>query len=168
MIDDVKTDEILSQYEILGTTNEWRKKLIFLSTLLYANRLQTACDKIDDRVSIKQWVMLIMTVQYKNPPTLSQLSEVLGCSRQNVKKIALTLEKKGYINLVRGEKDGRALAVVLTEKTKEYFDGENEKQMKALETVFSKLNEDEISELFKLLLKLYGGIEELEKEVDLK
>ncbi len=24
MIDDLKTDEILSQYEILGTTNEWR------------------------------------------------------------------------------------------------------------------------------------------------
>lgn len=24
MIDDLKTDEILSQYEILWTTNEWR------------------------------------------------------------------------------------------------------------------------------------------------
>ena len=112
--------------------------------------------------------MLIMTVQYKNPPTLSQLSEVLGCSRQNVKKIALTLEKKGYINLVRGEKDGRALAVKLTIKTKEYFETSNNKQMKALETVFSKLNEDEIRDLFKLLIKLYGGIEKLEKEVDLK
>lgn len=109
-----------------------------------------------------------MAVQYNNPPTLSQLSEVLGCSRQNVKKIALTLQKKGYINLVRGEKDGRALSVVLTEKVKDYFDESYEKQSKALETIFSKLTEDEISQLFKLLLKLYSGIEKLEKEVDLR
>ena len=30
------------------------------------------------------------------------------------------------------------------------------------------MNEDEIRDLFKLLIKLYGGIDKLEKEVDLK
>ena len=165
IVDDIKAEELLNGYRELATTTEWRKRLSFLSLFLYTNRLQTVCDKLDSSVSIKQWTLIIMVVQYKKPPTLSQLSISLGCSRQNVKKLALVLEKKGYVKLERDEHDGRALVVKLTEKSRYYFATRSEVQKQILDIMFEKLNDEEIKNLFNLLCKVYEGIEEVEKNV---
>ena len=45
MFGDSKTEDIISQYKTIATTNDWRMRLIFLSLFLYTNKLQTACDK---------------------------------------------------------------------------------------------------------------------------
>ena len=166
MIDHIKAEELLDEYRALATNTEWRKRLTFLSLFLYTNRLQTACDKLDDSVSIKQWTLIIMVIQYKEPPTLSQLATSMGCSRQNVKKIALVLEKKGYLLLEKDEKDGRALVVKLTDKSKNYFDTRENVQKEILDSMFEKLNDEEIKDLFNLLCKLYKGIEGIEKDID--
>ncbi|HCW53882.1 MAG TPA: MarR family transcriptional regulator [Clostridium sp.] len=168
MIDNIKADELLNEYKALATTTEWRKRLSFLSLFLYTNRLQTACDKLDSSVSIKQWTLIIMVLQYENPPTLSQLSIALGCSRQNVKKLALVLEKKGYVKLERDEYDGRALVVKLTEKSRDYFDTRSEVQEQILHMMFEKLNDEEMENLFDLLCKVYEGIEEIEKNIQVE
>ena len=107
-----------------------------------------------------------MAIQYKEPPTLSQLATSMGCSRQNVKKIALVLEKKGYLLLEKDEKDGRALVVKLTDKSKNYFDTRENVQKEILDSMFEKLNDEEIKDLFNLLCKLYKGIEGIEKDID--
>ena len=165
MLVDFNKEDILDTYEKLGVNTEWRSKLIFLSLFLYTNKLQTSCDKLDENITIKQWLVIMMTMQFKDAPTLSQLGEVLGCSRQNVKKISVSLEKRGYINLVRGDKDGRALTVKLTDKCLKHFDEKYKSQIEILHIIFGRLNDAEIESLFKLLCKLFGGIEDLEKGI---
>lgn len=168
MFGDSKTEDIISQYKTIATTNDWRMRLIFLSLFLYTNKLQTACDKMDDKVSIRQWMVIIMTIQFKKPPTLSQLAGVLGCSRQNVKKLAIILEKNGYITLEKDENDGRALVVKLTNKSTQYFDDRDAVTKELLDIMYSRLNEEEIQELFNLLCKLFHGIEDVEEAINLK
>jgi len=73
-------------------THKYRQ--FFSSAFIFQNKLQTACDKLQKDITMKQWLLLAMTTSCQIPFTLTRLEELMGCSRQKVKKLALTLEKK--------------------------------------------------------------------------
>ena len=78
-----------------------RRQGIFASIFIIQNRLQTACDKLDEEITMKQWLLLAMAGTTENPMSLTDLGRLMGCSRQNVKKIAHSLEQKGFLRLER-------------------------------------------------------------------
>ncbi len=63
-----------------------RRQGIFASIFIIQNRLQTACDKLDEEITMKQWLLLAMAGTTENPMSLTDLGRLMGCSRQNVKK----------------------------------------------------------------------------------
>ena len=63
----------------------------------FENRFQAMADKDMGEISWKQFFAIICIDKCKEPPTLNELSEILGSSHQNVKQILLKLEKKGFI-----------------------------------------------------------------------
>ncbi len=84
----------------------------------------------------------------------------MGCSRQNVKKLALALEKKGFVHLQLS--NNNSVLVELTEEVQRYTEEIGERQMKALSLLFSDFSEEEIEQLFFLYSKLYTGLERVE------
>ncbi len=84
----------------------------------------------------------------------------MGCSRQNVKKLALALEKKGFVHLQLS--NNNSVLVELTEEVQRYTEEIRERQMKALSLLFSDFSEEEIEQLFFLYSKLYTGLERVE------
>ena len=74
---------------------EHRIQAIFSSIFIMQNRMQTAGEKIQTQISMKQWLLLAMAGSCPEPRTLTNLGTLMGCSRQNVKKLALALEKRG-------------------------------------------------------------------------
>ena len=85
----------------------------------------------------------------------------MGCSRQNIKKLAAALEKKGFVRLVSG--NGRSVQVVLTEKAELYEKKMAERQRQLLELLFADFDVKETDELFRLYARLYMGMERAEK-----
>ena len=71
--------------------------------------------ELSDFSSLKQ-VQLVETIA--NAPertmTLTPLSAQMGTTRQNIRKMADSLAKKGYLTLARDETDGRSLRLRLT------------------------------------------------------
>ena len=87
----------------------------------------------------------------------------MGCSRQNVKKIAVILEKKGYIVLVNDLHDKRSLCIKLTEKYKilsAKMDSETDEVMKHL---FREFTDEQVDAFFEGILKLSKGIDALDQ-----
>ena len=84
----------------------------------------------------------------------------MGCSRQNVKKLALALEKKGFVHLQLS--NNNFVLVELTKEVQRYTEEIRERQMKALSLLFSDFSEEEIGQLFFLYSKLYTGLERVE------
>lgn len=85
--------ERLTQTFREGRDNQQRA--IFASLFILGNRLQTSFDKVDPFVTIKQFMVLIMIKQAPGQTLdLTSCGELLGCSRQNVKKLAVALEKR--------------------------------------------------------------------------
>ena len=146
-------------------TTENQRKAIFSTLFITGNKLQTLFDNHIPKVSLKQFMLLSIVRQSKEPLTFTQLGHSLGCSRQNIKKLADVLEKKGFITIQPSPLDTRAMCICLTEKVNSYFQNEFLEYQEELKYLFEVYTEEEIETLFTLLSRLYAGIENLEKRI---
>ena len=145
--------------------HENEKKFIFGSLFVLANRLQMAGDQFDPQVTMKQWFLVAMASQFREPPTLSALAELMGCTRQNVKKLAVLLEKKGFLELRRDGRDARALRVVMTPHCYTYFKGREAAEDELLETLYAGMSQEEIAALHQGMKRLTENLETIEARV---
>ena len=90
----------------------------FLIGLLSAfdNRFQAMADKAIKIISWKQFFTIICIQLCKEPPTLKELSMIMGSSHQNVKTILNKLEKKGFVKFAPDQHDRRKQRILLTEE----------------------------------------------------
>ena len=137
-----------------------RMQAIFSSIFVLQNRMQTAGEKLQTEISMKQWLLLAMTQCCPKPRTLTNVGKLMGCSRQNVKKLVSVLEKKGFVRLITGSNN--SVCVELTERVDKYAEEIGERNAKALCLLFADFTEKEIEQLFTLYGKLYSGIERVE------
>lgn len=148
-------------YEEYNCDTEHRIQAIFASIFVLQNRMQTAGEKIQTDISMKQWLLLAMTGCCPEPKTLTSVGSLMGCSRQNIKKLAAALENKGYVRLVSG--GNNSVCIELTEKVNQYSRTIGERHFQTLKLLFSEFDENEIEQLFRLYAKLYVGMERVEK-----
>ena len=144
-------------------TRDGQGRAIFSTIFIAGNRLQTSFDRADGQVTMKQFMLLTMLRQSGEDMTFTQLGELLGCSRQNIKKLAASLEKKGLVTISRNPRDGRACVISPTEKLAAYFRQAAQLHTKKLGDLFSVYSDGEMEQLFRLLMKLYNGLDRLEQ-----
>lgn len=149
-----------------SNTTENQRKAIFSTIFIAGNKLQTLFDNHIPEVSLKQFMLLSIVRQSKEQLTFTQLGNLLGCSRQNIKKLADVLMKKGFITIQQCPHDTRAMCICPTEKVNDYFMNDFLKYQEELKYLFEVYTDKEIETLFILLTKLYAGIENLEKKVE--
>lgn len=154
----MKIDEIFEQY---NCDTEHRMQAIFSSIFVLQNRMQTAGEKLQTQISMKQWLLLVMTACCPEPRTLTNVGNFIGCSRQNIKKLALALEKKGFVRLLSG--GNNSVCIELTDKVDQYAEEMGERHLQSLKLLFLDFNEVEIEQLFRLYVKLFAGMERIEK-----
>lgn len=154
----MKTNEI---FENFNCDTAHRVQAIFSSIFVLQNRMQTAGEKIQTQISMKQWLLLAMTECCQEPRTLTNVGNLMGCSRQNIKKLALALEKKGFVRLLLS--GNNSVCIELTDKVSQYATEIGERHLQSLKLLFADFTEDEIAQLFRLYTKLYAGIERVEK-----
>lgn len=145
-------------------TTENQRKAIFSTLFIAGNKLQTLFDKNIPEVSLKQFMLLSIVRQAKEPMTFTQLGSLLGCSRQNIRKLADVLVKKGFITIGQSPSDTRAMFICPTEKVNGYFQNDFAEYQNELKYLFEVYTDEEIETLFLLLSKLYEGIDNLEKK----
>lgn len=151
-------DDLITRF---SATTETQCKAIFSTLFIAGNRLQTLFDHHIPEISLKQFMLLSMVRQADVPLTFTQAGELLGCSRQNVKKLADALMKKGFVTIGPNPLDTRAMYICPTEKVNEYFQKEFSVYQKELNYLFEVYTDEEVETLFHLLSRLYAGIDNL-------
>ena len=155
-------DDLVSKF---SSSTEKQQRLIFNSLFIITNKLQTIFDNHIPELSLKQFLLLSTVRQSEAPLTFTQLGELLGCSRQNIKKIADVLMKKGFITIEKSPADPRAMYICPTGKADTYFQTDFPKYQGELKYLFNVYTEDEVKTLFTLLSMLYKGIEHFETRI---
>ncbi|MGC6767299.1 MarR family winged helix-turn-helix transcriptional regulator [Enterococcus sp. LJL51] len=144
------------------------QEYIFAGIFTLANRLQRLGDKLDDHMTIKQWMLIAVVTKAENQMlTISEAAAVIGSSHQNIKKMAVILEKQGFLTLSKAPEDGRVVRLSLTDYCKNYFSERDESEQAFLAAVFQGFDEEATAGLYKGLRLLQQNIEKLEKKDDL-
>lgn len=129
-----------------------------------SNRLQIARDKFDPSISTKQWFVLANIAQFEGGnPNLGDIAHLIGTSRQNVKKIALILEKGEYVELKKDDADSRHIRIVLTSKGRAYYEDRAIQEEVYLNQLFGGFEEKTITELYLGLQQLMKNVVQMEK-----
>lgn len=155
-------DDLVTKF---SSTTENQTKAIFSTLFIAGNKLQTLFDNHIPEVSLKQFMLLSIVRQSNEQLTFTQLGNLLGCSRQNIKKLADALMKKGFITIQQSPHDTRAMCICPTEKVNAYFQNDFLKYQEELKYLFEVYTDKEIETLFLLLSRLYAGIENLENKI---
>lgn len=131
------------------------KAYIFGTVFTLSNRLQILGDKLDDRLTVKQWLLLAgISMCGSDAPTISEVAALIGSSRQNVKKMALILEKEGFVSLRRDPHDLRVLRISLSENCIGHLNHREEKERDFIEELFYGFDEEELLLFSQMLAKL--------------
>ena len=128
------------------------------------NRFQAMADKDMGEVSWKQFFAIICINLCKEPPTLNELSDVMGSSHQNVKQILLKLESKGFVSMIPDEKDKRKQRFVVTDKCREFLE-ENDNQSKTsaqiIGQIFEGVDERSLATTIETIMKMERNLEKI-------
>ena len=138
----------------------------FLLGLLSAfdNRYQAAADRYFREITWKQFFAIICINLCKEPPTLNDLSEVMGSSHQNVKQILLKLEKKGFVSMMTDEKDKRKQRFFVTEKCRRFLeenDNQSRNSAQIIGQIFEGVDESSLAVTIDTIIKMERNLEKI-------
>jgi len=126
-----------------------------------SNRLQTVGDRFYEEITCKQFFLMICLRLFENgAPTINELSEIMGCSHQNVKSIAGKLEEKGYLEIRPDSDDARKLRIRLTNKADRLAKKYQKKELDFIDMLFTGISDKQIEITFKTLEKMEENINE--------
>ncbi len=147
------------------------QKFVFGNLFLLANKLQIIGDHYlgKDDMTTKQWFLSVIIMQFGNDhPTLTEVSNLMGSSRQNVKQLALKLAEKGFISIEKDQKDTRAVRLKLTEKSRTFWEKRQTQDDQFITELFQDLNINEITTISGGIKKLLLKIAEIENRYSQK
>ncbi|RVU98384.1 MarR family transcriptional regulator [Coriobacteriales bacterium OH1046] len=135
----------------------------FLLGLLSAfdNRYQARADALFREITWKQFFAIICINLCKEPPTLNELSDVLGTSHQNVRQILLKLEKKGFIAMMADEKDRRKQRILVTEKCRDFCEKNDSQSKEVIACIFRGVDEESLMLTIHTIMKMERNLSEL-------
>ncbi|MGN0395109.1 MAG: MarR family winged helix-turn-helix transcriptional regulator [Coprococcus sp.] len=132
---------------------------------LIANKITQFGDTICPDITFRQWFLLMMISKMEcQEKNMNAIAEFVGTTRQNVKKMLIPLEKKGYVSVEKSSSDARALRVELTEKTYQYFLENDEPSIGETNKLFSVFSDEEIDSLASALGKLLYSLDAYGKD----
>lgn len=129
----------------------------------FENRFQALADSQMKDISWKQFFAIICINLCKEPPTLRELSDILGSSHQNVKQILLKLESKRFIEFQADETDKRKQRIVLTEYCREFCEKNDEMSKSIMEKMFDGISDDDLSATIRTIVKIEKNLRGFEK-----
>ncbi len=123
-----------------------------------SNRIQTIGDKEFSDITMKQHFLMVALELFKEPPTLKQMGELIGCSYQNVKRMAKQLEKSGYLFIQQDKADKRKLLLVSTGKINQTAKESSEATLKFMKALYQDISRDHLKITLDTLKKMDQNI----------
>lgn len=140
--EDVSFDGLDASFFLVGLINEFN------------NRFQAAGDALIEEISWKQCFLLNCITFFKEPPTIRQLSDLVGSSHQNVKQLLIKLKNSGYIHILPDEKDKRKQRIVLTKQAVAFREKYAMESTAFMQRLFSDISQEELKTTIQVITKL--------------
>ena len=126
-----------------------------------SNRIQTIGDKDFEDITLKQQFLMIALELFDEAPTLKEMGDLIGCSYQNVKRMAAQLEKSGYLILQKDNADKRKIRLVSSGKIEQMAEKNRQKTISFMSNLYHNISKKDLAITLKTLKQMdknIGGI----------
>lgn len=135
---------------------------------LLERRLEYLFDKVlaASNLTAKQW--LLLAAIEKSPEanlSIQDVAKMLSTSHQNIKAIALNLEKRGFLSLDKDINDKRVTRIAITSKCTSFWQEREGHDKELMLEIFKDLGEEEISTLPRSLVKLLRNADTITERI---
>jgi DNA-binding MarR family transcriptional regulator len=139
---------------------------VFRLFIVLGLRLRALMDRrlADIGLTTQQAAVLTIIEVAEAPPKQGDIARVLGSSHQNVRQLLDALERKGLIEELPDEADGRACRLVTTPAVARLFASRNEADEAAIRQWLRGLTARELREVLTGLRKVAAGLPTLDDE----
>ena len=139
------------------------KYALFGLFFAFHNRLQAVGDSFYEEITCKQFFLLAcMNLYPEEAPTANELAKTMGCSRQNVKEILNSLEKKQVVRLENDENDKRKKRVYLTEQAKLMGAKYQQKEIEFLRHLYEGVSDGEVDSAYSIISRIEDNLKRME------
>lgn len=153
----------MTSQEVLKMMNA--KYALFGLFFDFHNRLQAVGDSFYEEITCKQFfLMACMNLYPDEAPTANELAKTMGCSRQNVKEILNSLEKKNLVRLEVDAKDKRKRRVYLTEYAMQVAAKYREKETQFMECLYRGISDEEVGCVYNIISKIEDNLKAMKEE----
>lgn len=127
----------------------------FRLVITLAQELRTLMDqRLQASELTTQQSALLTVIEIKgSSPTMTEAARLLGMSHQNVKQLAVALERKGFLDIVPDEKDARSKRMQTTKKHRKFWAKRNPEDHACVAEWLAGLDAQEQTTLVNLLAK---------------
>jgi len=140
------------------------EKEIFGMLFKTSNVLQVYLDRIlhKENLTGKQLFLMIVVGTFGEiSPTLKEVSDRSGSSYQNVKQLALKLEKQGYLEINQDLQDKRRKNLKMTKEAVKFWEKRENQDIGEMKKLFKGFTDDETDIFLKCIMKLLSNIEDM-------
>ncbi|MCB2288529.1 MarR family transcriptional regulator [Clostridium sp. CS001] len=137
------------------------QKFVFGSVQIVANKIDTLLERElkEYDITFKQWFLTIVVENtFDTPPTIKEAAKAMGSSHQNVKQIALKLEKKGLVALEKDKKDARVTRIRLTEQSYKFSEKIQAKAATFTQALFKGIEKEDMSKARAVLQSMMSNL----------
>ena len=132
--------------------------LMYGSLSVLDNRIAALQSEEFKDLTMKQHFLLVSIGTFDDNPTLSDVSQLIGCSYKNVKKMAEQLQAKGYLTICKDEEDKRKLRLVPAEKLMNLTQDKQEVTQQFMDRMYRDISEDDLMTALSVILKMTENI----------
>lgn len=121
-------------------TNVSEEYVIYGTLFSLSNRIQTMGDGEFRDITLKQQFVLIALEMFDSPPSLNEMGALIGCSYQNVKRMAQHLKDAGYLEIKQDQKDKRKFLLIPTDKIEKEAEQNRAKTTAFMERLYKNIS----------------------------
>lgn len=134
---------------------------VFRLLMLEGARLRGRLDKVlaPSGVTAQQGALLSWIQAQPEPPTFSAVAAGLAMTHQNVKQIALALQRKDLLEIQVDAQDRRARRLVLTRQHHRFWQQRNPGDFAAVQAWMAAWNDAEVRRVLLLLQRLHRHLD---------
>jgi DNA-binding MarR family transcriptional regulator len=115
-------------------------------------------------ITTQQGALLQFIESCGEAPTMGTVAQGLSMTHQNVKQIALVLERKGFLVIEVDEQDRRARRLRLTARHRRFWARRNPGDFSHVQQWTAGLSDAEVHQACELLRKLFASVPALEPD----
>lgn len=150
---------------MLRSDREQFEQFVIGAVSILSNRFTRFADSLHTDITFKQWYLLMMINRMEEEPkNIKDIAEYTGTTRQNVKKMISSLDKKGYVSCMRSSTDARALDIELTPKAIKYFRETGVLAEKKIDELFEPVSDSDLKIIVASIQKLMECLDLLDEE----